>query len=150
MALADLAGLRRNLDEGIAGHAAHPLEGMKPLLRERRSHARRNFLKASRSDCADTGRRPIRSHRAGAHHAGLQLFTGCRSSRRTSRATPLKAIAQMGYKEVETIGSFGRDPKCRSILDRNGLEVAFAVSGSATCTSYFSGFHGREGEVPNP
>ncbi len=83
---------------------------------------RRNFLKASAATALTLAAGRSAWSRAGAHHAvGLQLFTVMSELEKDFEGT-LKAIAQMGYKEVETIGSFGRDPKyVRSILDRNGL-----------------------------
>jgi sugar phosphate isomerase/epimerase len=52
---------------------------------------------------------------------GLQLFTVMVPLERDFEGT-LQAVAQIGFKEVETIGSFGRDPAhVRELLDRHGL-----------------------------
>jgi sugar phosphate isomerase/epimerase len=60
---------------------------------------------------AATTRRPL----------GLQLFTVMVSLEQDFAGT-LEAVAKIGYREVETIGSFGRDPaQVREMLDRYGL-----------------------------
>jgi sugar phosphate isomerase/epimerase len=60
---------------------------------------------------AATTRRPL----------GLQLFTVMVALERDFAGT-LEAVAKIGYKEVETIGSFGRDPAhIREMFDRYGL-----------------------------
>jgi sugar phosphate isomerase/epimerase len=60
---------------------------------------------------AATTRRPL----------GLQLFTVMVSLERDFAGT-LEAVAKIGYQEVETIGSFGRDPaQVREMFDRYGL-----------------------------
>jgi sugar phosphate isomerase/epimerase len=52
---------------------------------------------------------------------GVQLFTVMAQLEADFEGT-LKALAAIGYREVETIGSFGRDPaKLRAALDRHGL-----------------------------
>jgi sugar phosphate isomerase/epimerase len=52
---------------------------------------------------------------------GLQLFTVMVPLEQDFAGT-LQAVAKIGYKEVETIGSFGRDPReVRETLDRCGL-----------------------------
>ena len=52
---------------------------------------------------------------------GLQLFTVL-TPLEIDFPGVLKQVAQMGYVEVETIGSFGRDPAyVRDLLDQNGL-----------------------------
>lgn len=52
---------------------------------------------------------------------GLQLFTVMVPLERDFEGT-LQAVAQMGFEEVETIGSFGRDPAhVRELFDRYGL-----------------------------
>jgi sugar phosphate isomerase/epimerase len=53
---------------------------------------------------------------------GLQLYTVLVPLEQDFEGT-LQAVANIGYKEVETIGSFGRDPKhVRELLDRYGLK----------------------------
>jgi sugar phosphate isomerase/epimerase len=53
---------------------------------------------------------------------GLQLFTIMVDLEQDFEAT-LKAVAAIGYQEVETIGAFGRDPRhVRELLDRYGLK----------------------------
>jgi sugar phosphate isomerase/epimerase len=52
---------------------------------------------------------------------GVQLFTVMAQLEADFEGT-LKALAAIGYREVETIGSFGRDPaELRAALDRHGL-----------------------------
>jgi sugar phosphate isomerase/epimerase len=52
---------------------------------------------------------------------GLQLFTVMVPLERDFAGT-LRGVAAMGYKEVETVGTFGRDPAyVREMLDRSGL-----------------------------
>jgi sugar phosphate isomerase/epimerase len=54
---------------------------------------------------------------------GLQLFTVMSELERDFAGT-LQAVAALGYKEVETIGAFGRDPvQVRQLLDRYGLRT---------------------------
>ena len=58
---------------------------------------------------------------AGQRFLGLQLFTVMVPLEQDFEGT-LQAVAKIGYKEVETIGSFGRDPAhVRELLDRYGL-----------------------------
>ena len=57
----------------------------------------------------------------GGHPVGLQLYTVIADLERDFEGT-LRAVAEIGYKEVETLGSFGRDPQeVRTVLDRCGL-----------------------------
>jgi len=59
--------------------------------------------------------------RAPTGRVGLQLFTVMQQLEQDFEGT-LKAIAQIGYKEVETIGVFGRDAAyVRELLDIYGL-----------------------------
>ena len=52
---------------------------------------------------------------------GLQLFTVMRDLERDFEGT-LKAVAAIGYQEVETIGAFGRDPvMVRELFNKYGL-----------------------------
>src|SRR4051794_32990692 len=52
---------------------------------------------------------------------GLQLFTVMADLEQDFEGT-LKTVARIGYKEVETIGAFGRDPhRVRDLLDKYGL-----------------------------
>jgi sugar phosphate isomerase/epimerase len=54
---------------------------------------------------------------------GLQLFTIMTELERDFEGT-LRSIADIGYREVETIGAMGRDPKAvRAALDRSGLRT---------------------------
>ena len=60
--------------------------------------------------------------RATKHKWGLQLFTVIAPLEQDFEGT-LRQVAQIGYKEVETIGSFGRDPAyVRGLLDTYGLK----------------------------
>src|ERR1700753_25015 len=87
---------------------------------------RRDFLKATAAAAgvAAVGSSALWSRlaRAAAHRPiGLQLFTVMGQLGRDFEGT-LKTVAQIGYREVETIGSFGRDPKAvRGLLDKYGL-----------------------------
>ncbi|CAN5153690.1 sugar phosphate isomerase/epimerase [soil metagenome] len=70
------------------------------------------------SACATAGSRAVA---APPRPWGVQLFTVLPLIEKDIEGT-LKAVATLGYKEVETIGSFGRDPAyVRSLLDRFGL-----------------------------
>lgn len=84
---------------------------------------RREFLKTAAAAAA-VGASPLWSKlaRAAAHQPiGLQLFTVMALLEQDFEGT-LQAVAQIGYKEVETIGAFGRDPrKVRDLLDKYGL-----------------------------
>ncbi|SEJ95035.1 Sugar phosphate isomerase/epimerase [Sphingobium sp. AP50] len=52
---------------------------------------------------------------------GIQLYTVMPSLSRDFEGT-IRDIAQIGYKEVETIGSFGRDPvEVKALFDKYGL-----------------------------
>ncbi len=64
---------------------------------------------------------PASVRRLAHHPLGLQLFTVMVELEADFEGT-LKTIAQIGYREVETIGAFGRDPKwVRASLDAAGL-----------------------------
>ena len=53
---------------------------------------------------------------------GLQLYT-VRGEMKASVERTLKAVADIGYKEVEFHDYFGRPPRAiRQLLDRNGLK----------------------------
>jgi sugar phosphate isomerase/epimerase len=63
----------------------------------------------------------ILAHATAGRPLGLQLFTVMVPLEKDFAGT-LQAVAKIGYKEVETIGSFGRDPaQVRELLDRYGL-----------------------------
>ena len=87
---------------------------------------RRDFLKvtaaAAGAAAVSTSTVGSRLAQAASHRPiGLQLFTVMASLESDFEGT-LKAVAQIGYKEVETIGAFGRDPKrVRDLLDKYGL-----------------------------
>jgi len=88
---------------------------------------RREFLKASAAaaGAAAVGTSTLWSRLAqgaAAHQPiGLQLFTVMALLEQDFEGT-LATVAQIGYKEVETIGAFGRDPrKVRDLLDKYGL-----------------------------
>lgn len=86
---------------------------------------RRSFLKASAATAAtlaggSLGWSPL-ARAVPVQAIGLQLFTVMSVLEKDFEGT-LKTVAKIGYKEVETIGSFGRDPKyVRSVLDSCGL-----------------------------
>jgi sugar phosphate isomerase/epimerase len=87
---------------------------------------RREFLKASAATGATAAvgtcalwSRPARARAR--QPIGLQLFTVMALLEQDFEGT-LRSVAQIGYKEVETIGAFGRDPhKVRALLDKCGL-----------------------------
>src|ERR1700722_7334524 len=83
---------------------------------------RRHFIAAcSALSAAASSARMLSAIAAPAHALGLQLFTVMTLLEKDFEGT-LKAIADIGYKEVETIGSFGRQPRqVRSLLDKYGL-----------------------------
>jgi sugar phosphate isomerase/epimerase len=57
----------------------------------------------------------------GRQAVGLQLYTVIADLERDFEGT-LQSVAKVGYREVETMGSFGRDPReVRAVLDRCGL-----------------------------
>ena len=85
---------------------------------------RRTFLEAAGGVAAVLAVDSMLSQPAaakGGHPVGLQLYTVIADLERDFEGT-LRAVAEIGYKEVETMGSFGRDPKeVRAVLDRCGL-----------------------------
>src|ERR1700733_3042433 len=83
---------------------------------------RRHFIAAcSALRAAASAARMLSAIAAPAHALGLQLFTVMTLLEKDFEGT-LKAVADIGYKEVETIASFGRDPKeVRGLLDKYGL-----------------------------
>ena len=85
---------------------------------------RREFLLASGTYGAAFGLSAAWGGRSwGAAHQplGLQLFTVMVQLEADFEGT-LKSVADTGYREVETIGTFGRDPKkVRDLLDKHGL-----------------------------
>jgi sugar phosphate isomerase/epimerase len=87
---------------------------------------RRDFLKATAATAgtAALGTSVLGSSlaRAAAHRPiGLQLFTVMADLEQDFEGT-LKTVARIGYREVETIGAFGRDPRAvRDLLDKYGL-----------------------------
>src|ERR1700742_2703091 len=87
---------------------------------------RRHFLKgsAAAAGAANVGTSALWSRlaRAATHRPiGLQLFTVMANLEQDFEGT-LKTVAQIGYKEVETIGAFGRDPQVvRDLLSKYGL-----------------------------
>jgi sugar phosphate isomerase/epimerase len=53
---------------------------------------------------------------------GIQLYTVMAQLEQDFEGT-LRAVAELGYREVETIGAFGRDPRfVRDLLDKYGLK----------------------------
>ena len=68
------------------------------------------------------GGRTVLAAPASRRTLGLQLYTVLVPLEQDFEGT-LQAVANIGYKEVETIGSFGRDPKhVRELFDRYGLK----------------------------
>jgi len=85
---------------------------------------RRKFINTAASSCVLLGIDDALMIPAGARagtQIGLQLYTVIDALERDFEGT-LRAIAKIGYREVETMGSFGRDPfYVRSVLDKCGL-----------------------------
>lgn len=85
---------------------------------------RREVLKASVAAVIGAGTATIWPALAAArppHAIGLQLYTVLEPLEKDFEGT-LKGIAAMGYREVETLSAFGRDPRhVRELLDSHGL-----------------------------
>jgi len=85
---------------------------------------RRFLLRAAAAGGTLLGTGLISPHRALASQAmplGLQLFTVMTLLEQDFEGT-LETIASIGYREVETIGAFGREPRrVRELLDKHGL-----------------------------
>ena len=85
---------------------------------------RRQFLTMAAACAATLGARRARAlapQSAVTPRIGLQLYTVIAELERDFEGT-LRAIAGIGYREVETMGSFGRDPAyVRRVLDQCGL-----------------------------
>lgn len=75
---------------------------------------------------------------------GLQLFTVMSELERDFDGT-LATIASLGYREVETIGAFGREPaEVRRMLDRHGLTTPSQHLIPGTLYQAFTKFVARE------
>jgi sugar phosphate isomerase/epimerase len=75
---------------------------------------------------------------------GVQLFTVLEPLERDFPGT-LREIAAMGYREVETIGCFGRDPAyVRDLLDRFGLVSPSQHIASNDIYAHFAAWARRE------
>ena len=82
---------------------------------------RRTFLNVAASAALVASTRSRVAWAADRRPLGLQLFTVMALLEQDFDGL-LKTIANIGYKEVETIGAFGRDPAyVRAALDRHGL-----------------------------
>jgi sugar phosphate isomerase/epimerase len=82
---------------------------------------RRHFLGGTLAGLAVAGVMPGMALSAPKRRLGLQLFTVMAQLEQDFDGT-LQAVAAMGYREVETIGAFGRDPaQVRASLERHGL-----------------------------
>jgi sugar phosphate isomerase/epimerase len=85
---------------------------------------RRTFIGTTATAAVGTALRPRTTWAADAHHidrVGLQLYT-VRDLMKQDFEGTLAKVAQIGYKEVEFAGYFGKSPKeVRAMLDRNGL-----------------------------
>lgn len=101
---------------------------------------RRSFLRVSASAAL------ARAVRAAAppRPPGLQLFTVLSLLEADFEGT-IREVAAIGYREVETIGSFGRDPvHVREILSRHGLTSPSQHIAPARIYSSFSAWAKRE------
>ncbi|WP_414901833.1 sugar phosphate isomerase/epimerase family protein [Sphingomonas flavalba] len=75
---------------------------------------------------------------------GLQLFTVIAPLERDFEAT-VRTVAAIGYKEVETVGSFGRDPRrVRDTFERYGLVSPSQHIASDALYASFSAWTRRE------
>lgn len=75
---------------------------------------------------------------------GLQLFTVMLDLERDFEGT-LAAVAALGYREVETIGAFGRDPaEVRRSLERHGLKTPSQHLVPGTLYDVFRKFTARQ------
>jgi sugar phosphate isomerase/epimerase len=75
---------------------------------------------------------------------GLQLFTVMSELERDFDGT-LAAVAALGYREVETIGAFGREPaEVRRALERHGLKTPSQHLVPGTLYDVFAKFVARE------
>ncbi|KRB89802.1 MULTISPECIES: sugar phosphate isomerase/epimerase family protein [unclassified Sphingomonas] len=84
------------------------------------------------------------AHRGAARRWGLQLFTVIAPLEQDFEGT-LRQIARIGYKEVETIGSFGRDPALvRGLLDKYGLVSPSQHIASTELYASFSAWSKRQ------
>jgi sugar phosphate isomerase/epimerase len=85
---------------------------------------RRTFLKASAAATAALGMVPSWAGRlTGGWRPGLALYTVIDRLRVDFEGT-LKAVADIGYRDVETIGAMGRDPdNLRELLADHGLKA---------------------------
>lgn len=78
---------------------------------------------------------------------GLQLFTVLSELERDFEGT-LAAVAKLGYREVETIGAFGRDPaQVRRLLDAHGLKSPSQHLVPGTLYEVFRDFSSRTMKV---
>jgi sugar phosphate isomerase/epimerase len=82
---------------------------------------RRQFLELSVLAALAAGTPAIGAARHGKRRWGLQLFTVIAPLEQDFEGT-LRTVSQIGYREVETIGCFGRDPDyVRGLFDKYGL-----------------------------
>ena len=89
-----------------------PMFGRRAFLAHSLAAIAAGGLLNARSSLCATAHRPI----------GLQLFTVMSNLEQDFEGT-LKTVADIGYREVETIGTFGRDPTMlRGLLDKYGLK----------------------------
>lgn len=84
---------------------------------------RREFVKGAATALGvAAARAPWAATRGPVRPLGLQLFTVMSPLEQDFEGT-LRQVAAIGYREVETIGAFGRDPHLvRKLLDRYGLK----------------------------
>lgn len=109
---------------------------------------RRLFLKSVAASgmaaATASGLWPAPGWAATRHPIGLQLFTVMALLEQDFDGL-LKTVAAIGYQEVETIGSFGRDPHyVRSMLDKHGLSSPSQHLMPGTLYKNFLGFTRKE------
>jgi sugar phosphate isomerase/epimerase len=112
---------------------------------------RRDFLKTSAAVVAAASAASwsrLAAAAAGHRPIGLQLFTVMAPLEQDFEGT-LKAVAEIGYREVETIGAFGREPKLvRQLLDRYGLVSPSQHLVPGDLYTVFNGF--VQGKIQGP
>ena len=113
------------LDVGICGRP-HAMGAAASIGLEGKNMSRRAFLKSSALAALGVAAGKSAWAFAGGpttpHPLGLQLFTVMTPLEQDFEGT-LRQVAAMGYREVETIGAFGRDPRyVRQVLDKVGLK----------------------------
>jgi sugar phosphate isomerase/epimerase len=106
---------------------------------------RRRFLAASGAALLAAGcSAPLVADASSRRRWGVQLFTVLEPLELDFEGT-LREVARIGYKEVETIGSFGRDPAyVRGLFDKYGLTSPSQHLAPKPVYASFAGWSKRE------